>query len=45
MDRQFTYCPSCDDTLEVEYRRGHWYCENCGADLTKQVDKRKKKHG
>lgn len=37
MDRKFVYCPECDDYMEVEFVRGRWYCENCGADLTHLV--------
>lgn len=46
MERIFVHCPTCDDGMEVEYRKGNWYCENCGTNLTKQVEnmgKRKKK--
>ena len=29
--------------MEVEYRKGNWYCENCGTNLTKQVESMKKR--
>lgn len=39
MERQFAHCPECNDTLEMEYRRGRWHCENCGKDLTDVVER------
>lgn len=39
MERQFVYCPECDDYMEVEYRKGNWYCENCGKNLTEAVER------
>lgn len=42
MERQFVRCHKCDDTLEVEYRRGKWFCENCGTDLTKETERKMK---
>ena len=38
MARQFAHCDKCDDHMEAEYVKGKWYCENCGADLTAQVE-------
>lgn len=38
MERQFAYCPECEDNMEAEYRRGKWYCENCGSELTDEVE-------
>lgn len=43
MERIFTHCPNCDDHMEVEYIKGGWYCENCGTNLTKQVDNQRKR--
>ncbi len=40
MERHFVYCEDCDDTMEVEYCKGKWYCENCGKDLTKEISKK-----
>lgn len=39
MERQYAHCPKCDDHMEMEYRRGHWHCENCGHDLTVTVER------
>lgn len=38
MERIFVRCPECDDLMEAEYRKGNWYCENCGTNLNKQVE-------
>lgn len=38
MERQFVYCPKCDDIMEAEYEKGRWFCENCGHNLTKEVE-------
>lgn len=39
MERVFARCHKCDDTLEMEYRKGRWHCENCGANLTESVER------
>lgn len=39
MERQFVYCPECDDYMEAELVKGRWYCENCGRNLTEEVEK------
>lgn len=44
MERQFAYCPECDDSMEAEYRRGRWHCENCGHDLTTTVERNMKRY-
>lgn len=51
MGRQFAHCPQCDDNMEAEFRRGTWHCENCGTDITREVewsieqDKKRKENG
>jgi ribosomal protein L37AE/L43A len=48
MERIFVRCPECDDSMEAEYRKGTWHCENCGTDVTKEVKRylqHIKKHG
>lgn len=43
MERIFSYCPQCNDTLEMEYIKGRWKCENCGKILTEQVERQIKR--
>lgn len=43
MERIFVHCDSCNDHMEVEFVKGNWYCENCGKNLTKEVEKLLKK--
>lgn len=38
------YCPNCDDFMEVDHVKGRWFCENCGKDLTKEVNKKVSKN-
>jgi tRNA(Ile2) C34 agmatinyltransferase TiaS len=46
MERIFVRCPECNDYMEAEFRKGNWYCENCGKNLNTEVkrylDKSKK---
>lgn len=43
MERIFSYCPECKDTLEMDYKKGRWICENCGKNLTEQVERQLKR--
>ena len=38
MERQFVHCEHCNDLMEAEYYKGRWTCENCGSDLTEEVN-------
>jgi transposase-like protein len=42
MSRIFVHCEDCNDTMEVYNIKGRWICENCGKDLTKEVDRQAK---